>query len=122
LLTGQSRYSLLKDLSVCVSPTELAELQSSVEQVYVSAALLNYLQDIIDFTRQSEHYPCGLSPRAGLSLLAAAKAWAFLGQRQAVLPEDIQAVLPAVAGHRLRAGSQDSAAIVAPILQEVSVV
>jgi len=121
LLTGQSRYSLLNELAVFVSPTELAELQQAVKQVYVSGALLDYLQDIIDFTRQTEHYPCGLSPRAGLSLLAAAKAWAFLEQRKAVLPEDIQAVLPAVAAHRLQAGSQDSAAIVAPILQHVAV-
>lgn len=122
LLVGKSRFSLLNELSVFVSPKAFGELQVAVEQVYVSAALLDYLQDIIDFTRRSEHYPCGLSPRAGLSLLAAAKAWAFLAQRNAVLPEDVQAVLPAVAAHRLQANIQDSALIVAPILQEVSVI
>lgn len=122
LLTGQARYRLLDELTVYVNPAELLELQAEVEQIYVSPALLDYLQDIIEFTRQSEHYPYGLSPRAGLSLLAAAKAWAFLDQRKAVLPEDVQAVLPAVAAHRLRAGIQDSALIVAPILQEVSVI
>ena len=61
MLIGRPRYGFLKELSVFVSPTKLAELQSAAEQVYVSATLLNYLQDIIDFTHQSEHYSCGLS-------------------------------------------------------------
>lgn len=121
LLMGQPRHSLIKTLSVQLSPEQLAECQLAVGNVFVAPALLDYLQSIIEFTRQSEHYPCGLSPRAGLSLLAAAKAWAFMDQRQAVLPEDVQAVLPAVAAHRLRCTSIDSAATVAPILEKVPV-
>jgi MoxR-like ATPase len=121
LLIGQSRHSLINELSIMLPAEQLANLQLASSRTHVSAALLDYVQDIINFTRQAEQYPWGLSPRAGLSLLAAAKAWAFMDRRQAVLPEDVQAVLPAVAGHRLRAGSHDSAAIVAPILQQVSV-
>lgn len=121
LLMGQPRHSLIKSLPVYLPAEQLAALQHEVSDVHAAPALLDYLLSIIEFTRQSEHYPCGLSPRAGLSLLAAAKAWAFMDQRQAVLPEDVQAVLPAVAAHRLLAGNHDSAATVAPILREVAV-
>ncbi|MCK9607708.1 MAG: MoxR family ATPase [Methylomonas sp.] len=120
LLMGQPRHSLIKSLPVYLPDEQLAALQHEVSQVHVAPALLDYVLSIIEFTRQSD-YPCGLSPRAGLSLLAAAKAWAFMDQRQAVLPEDVQAVLPAVAAHRLLAASHDSAATVAPILQQVAV-
>jgi MoxR-like ATPase len=92
-----------------------------VTQVHVSDSLLDYCQAIISFTRNSSEYHCGLSPRAGLALLTAAKAWAFMDQRDAVIPEDLQAVLASVAGHRLRAGNNNSEAIVAPILANVAV-
>lgn len=121
LLTGKPRYGLIKELAVELPTEKLAVLQQQVDEVYASPALLDYLQAIIAFSRQSGEYPCGLSPRAGLALLTAAKAWAFMDQRHAVLPEDVQAVLPAVAGHRLRPGSNDSDAIVAPILHQVPV-
>jgi MoxR-like ATPase len=88
----------------------------------VSNALLDYCQGIINFTRESSEYHCGLSPRAGLALLTAAKAWAFMDRRDAVIPEDLQAVLAAVAGHRLRAGNAQSETIVAPILANVAVI
>jgi MoxR-like ATPase len=121
LLAGQNRHDLVENLPVLLSIHELEALQDRVRQVYVSPALLDYLQAIIAFTRQSEHYPCGLSPRAGLGLLTAAKAWALLSDRHSVIPEDVQAVLPAVAGHRIRSGIADSEAIVAPILTQVAV-
>jgi MoxR-like ATPase len=121
LLTGQNRHSLCESLPVQLPPEQLQRIQQAVTQVYVSPALLDYCQAIIKFTRDSSEYHCGLSPRAGLALLTAAKAWAFMGQRDAVIPEDIQAVLAAVAGHRLRAGNAQSEAIVAPILANVAV-
>jgi MoxR-like ATPase len=121
LLTGQNRYSLIESLPVQLSPTQLQLMQNAVTKIYTSDALLDYCQAIINFTRKSSDYPCGLSPRAGLALLTAAKAWAFMDQRNAVIPEDIQAVLPAVAGHRLRSGNNNSEAIVAPILNKVAV-
>lgn len=121
LLIGQSRYHLIEHLPTELPPEQLKKLQDQVGKVHVSDALLNYLQNIIVFTREFQDYPYGLSPRAGLSLLNAAKAWAFMDNRDAVLPEDVQAVLPAVAGHRLRSANQDSGAVVAPILERVNV-
>ena len=121
LLKGQNRHSLIESLQVKLPPEQLLNIQHTVTQVYVSNALLDYCQAIISFTRTSSDYHYGLSPRAGLALLNAAKAWAFMDQRDAVLPEDIQAVLAAVAGHRLRSGNNDSAAIVSPILAKVAV-
>ncbi len=121
LLTGQSRHSLCESLSVKLPPEQLQRIQRAVTQVHVSNALLDYCQGIINFTRTSSEYHCGLSPRAGLALLTAAKAWAFMDSRDAVIPEDLQAVLAAVAGHRLRAGNSQSEAIVAPILANVPI-
>ena len=71
--------------------------------------LLDYIQDILAHSRESAAYTLGLSPRAGLALIAAARAWALLAGREHVLPEDVQAVLPAVAGHRLRASGDTPA-------------
>lgn len=121
LLTGQNRYSLIESLPVQLPPKQLLLMQNAVTKIYTSNALLDYCQAIINFTRESSDYHCGLSPRAGLALLTAAKAWAFMDQRNAVIPEDIQAVLPAVAGHRLRSGNTNSEAIIAPILNKVAV-
>ncbi len=121
LLDGQSRHELLDELPVQMPVEQLLTLQQAVSSIYASTALLDYLQAIIDFTRQADQYHCGLSPRAGLALLTAAKAWALMAGRDAVIPEDVQAVLPAVAGHRIRSGMRDSEAIVAPILNNVAV-
>jgi MoxR-like ATPase len=121
LLTGQSRHSLIESLEVRLPPEQLLRMQQAATQVYASPALLDYLQAIIACTRESPDYHCGLSPRAGLALLTAAKAWAFMNSRNAVIPEDIQAVLAAVAGHRLRSGHSHSEAIVAPLLEKVAI-
>jgi len=119
LLSGQTRKHLLDALPVSMPAETLLKLQRDVPNVHAAPALLDYVQDIVEFTRQSEHYFCGLSPRAGLALLTAAKSWAFLDGRDAVLPEDVQAVLPAVAGHRLCPGAGASELNVAPILNNV---
>ncbi len=121
LLEGRSRYSLIETLSTQLQTEQLASIQQQVTEIHVSSALLDYLQDLINYTRESTDYHCGLSPRAGLALLTAAKAWAYMDGRKAVLPDDVQAVLPAVAGHRLRSGSTDSESIVAPLLNNVAV-
>ena len=80
---------------------------------------MNY--QLINFTRESDEYHTGLSPRAGLALLGAAKAWAYMQQRELVIPEDVQTVLAPVAGHRLRAGQTNSESIVAPLLRNVAI-
>ncbi|MFI3186458.1 MAG: MoxR family ATPase, partial [Methylococcaceae bacterium] len=122
LLSGQSRHELLDKVAEQMSVVQLVSLQQAVNNIYASPALLDYLQAIIAFTRQSGQYHSGLSPRAGLALLTAAKAWALMAGRDAVIPEDVQVVLPAVAGHRIRSGLGDSEAIVAPILSHVAVI
>ncbi|MGZ8143020.1 MAG: AAA family ATPase [Methylosarcina sp.] len=119
LLSGQNRQSLIDSLSVQLAPDQLGRMQEEVTQVHASNALLDYCQAIINHTRESPDYPVGLSPRAGLALLTAAKAWAFMDRRDAVIPEDIQAVLAAVAGHRIRTGHSNAEAIVAPILAKI---
>lgn len=121
LLQGQNRHDLIATLQVQLPPEQLLNMQDKVTKVYASNAVLDYCQALISYTRASPDYQCGLSPRAGLALLNAAKAWAFMDGRDAVIPEDIQAVLAAVAGHRLRSGNNDSAAIVAPLLAQVPV-
>ncbi|WP_090202571.1 AAA family ATPase [Ectothiorhodospira magna] len=101
LLRGQDRRELVETLPTQVDGSALLALQQQVTQIHVSDALLDYLQAIIAHTRQPGIYRMGLSPRAVLALLRAAQAWAMVDHRDHVLPEDIQAVLPPVAGHRL---------------------
>ena len=101
LLESGGRREQLPDLAACFSPEQLAPLQKQAAAVHVSPALLDYVQAILAATRQSSRFGHGLSPRAGLGLLAVARAWAYLAGRPQVLPEDIQAVLPSVACHRL---------------------
>ena len=101
LLKGRDRRELLQELEPCVTPAEVLGAQVLVQGVHVADSLLDYLQALLEFTRQSGDYRHGLSPRAGLALLRSAQAWALLAGRQYVIPEDVQAVLPAVVSHRL---------------------
>ena len=101
LLRGENRRDLLERIQPCMQPAELLALQRESQQVHVSDALLDYVQALISHTRRSADYVSGLSPRAGLALAQAARAWALLDARKHVVPEDVQAVLPGVVGHRL---------------------
>ena len=101
LLQGVDRRSLVATLEPCLAPGELIELQTNADQVHAAAALLDYIQAIVEHTRRAPEFISGLSPRAALGILHAAKAWAMLEGRDKVLPEDVQAILPGVAGHRL---------------------
>jgi len=102
LLTGIDRRDLLATLDPCMTPAELVELQAGVQRVHVAPALLDYVQAIVEHTRRSPDYVAGLSPRAALALVHSARAWALLEGRDKVIPEDVQAILPGVAVHRLR--------------------
>ncbi|MDQ2694185.1 MAG: AAA family ATPase [Pseudomonadota bacterium] len=104
LLQGQDRREMLATLPQGMTPAQLMEVQAAVPRVHAAGALLDYLQAVLDFTRRSSLFRGGLSPRAGLALLRAARAWALLGGRDHVLPEDLQTVLPVVIGHRLHPG------------------
>ncbi len=121
LLTGQSRHHLIATLDTMMPAEKLLQMQQAVKEIHVSPALLDYLQALINFTRESDEYHTGLSPRAGLALLNAAKAWAFMHRRGSVIPEDVQAVLAAVAGHRLWAAQTNSDNIIAPLLAGVAI-
>lgn len=124
LFKGEERHLLLERLPACLDPAEFMSIQAAVKGIFVSEALLDYLQALIRFTRESGDYQGGLSPRAGLALLHAAKAWAFLDRRDAVLPEDVQSVLPAVAAHRLvpsAGGVWSSDRVVGPLLEQVPI-
>jgi len=98
MLQGRDRRELLREMPVAMGWSELEPLQRLARRVHVSPPLLDYLQDLLAASRRQGH---GLSPRAGLALLAAARAWALLEGRAMVLPEDIQAVGASVMGHRL---------------------
>ncbi len=101
LLAGSDRREMVDSLEPCLSLDQLAELQQQVSRVHLSNAILDYCQALLEFSRSSPRFNHGLSPRAGIALLNSAKAWSLLEGRRDVLPEDLQAVLPATVGHRL---------------------
>jgi MoxR-like ATPase len=98
---GQRRQA--EQLPALLQSEQLPALQEEVAALHASAPLIDYVQALIEASRRAPAFQHGLSPRAGLALLAAARAWAWLDGRDMVLPDDVQAVLPAVARHRLRA-------------------
>ena len=101
LLTGEDRAVILERLAARLSGREILELRRRAHAVTASPALLDYVQALVTASRKHPDIRTGLSPRAGLALLACARAWALLGDRDYTLPEDVQAVFVAVAGHRL---------------------
>jgi MoxR-like ATPase len=125
LLAGVDRREIISTLTPVMDGRELADLQQAARQVYASPALIDYLQAIIAYTRASPHYQNGMSPRAGLALLGAARAWALMEGRAQVLPEDVQAVLGSVVGHRLRSAAEYGDAVpfdlAARIIEEVAI-
>lgn len=102
LLTGLDRRAIAARATAGMSVPEFQVLQDEAALLHVAPALIDYLQALIEASRTAPQFVAGLSPRAGLGLMAAARAWAFVAGRDAVLPEDVQAILPAVAGHRLK--------------------
>ena len=102
LLESGGRREQLPALAACFTPDQLVALQRQAAAVHVAPALLDYVQALVEATRASARFVHGLSPRAALALLAAARAWAFIDERAMVLPEDVQAVFAGVAAHRLR--------------------
>ncbi|KQN77969.1 AAA family ATPase [Duganella sp. Leaf61] len=102
LLLGEDRRALLKTLPAAMTSNELAEAQQSLRAVHVAPTLADYVQRLAAASRQNGMFAEGLSPRAAIALLQAARAWAALEGRNHVLPEDVQAVLAPVCAHRLR--------------------
>ena len=101
LLAGGDRRDMVENLPAVVTPADLAELQKQVLAVHAADPLLNYLQDLIAATRSGRWFLQGLSPRAGIAVMRAAKAQALLAGRDYVAPDDIQSILPQSIAHRL---------------------
>jgi MoxR-like ATPase len=101
LLAGQDKRDLMASLSAIMSAQELLQLQQIVLKVHVSEALLDYLQALIGATRSGVWLHSGLSPRAGMAILRAAKARAVLDQRDYVAPDDLQQIFPQCVAHRV---------------------
>lgn len=112
LLRGEDRRDLLQQLQPCMQPEELLVLQREAQQVHTSDALLDYIQALVNHTRSSADFASGLSPRAALALVHASRAWALLDARKHAVPEDVQAILPGVVGHRLHAVGDSAASAV----------
>jgi MoxR-like ATPase len=124
LLTGTDRRKVLATLEPMVDADRLENWQQQIDQVHLSDAVLDYLLRLVSHTRQSRDFPHGLSPRGLLALKRATQAWAFIDGRQFTQPEDVQAVLPSVAEHRLRGGIEDQGrvhSLTAKLLQAVDV-
>ena len=101
LLNGENRRVLLSRTEAQLNIEDLRRLQRQVNNVHVAAPLMEYIQDLLTFSRQAPNFANGLSPRAGLALVHAAKAWALMDGRGHALPEDVQEILPSVVAHRL---------------------
>ena len=101
LLTGNGRRAAADALQPVLDTQELLSLQHSVLQVHASDALLDYVQDLLQATRSGQWFVQGMSPRAGIALLRAAKAVALMEGRDYVAPDDVQAILPQVMAHRM---------------------
>ena len=117
LLMDRERRDLLLDVKPALTTAELTGLQDQVKQIKTMPALLDYVLALIQFTRKHPGLRQGLSPRAGLALRRAAQAYALVEGRPGVIPEDVQAVFPAVVNHRLVAISEREAG--APTAEEI---
>jgi len=101
LLAGEDRRGLVARLQPVMQPAEVLNAQAEILKVHAADPLLDYLQALIAATRSGQWFVEGLSPRAGIAVLRAAKARALMGQRDYVAPDDLQAILPQTVAHRL---------------------
>jgi len=124
LLTTADRTFMLQDLEPLLTPQDVLDLQDDCESVHVSEDLLDYIQALLAETRNEQWFESGLSPRAGLALLRASRAYAFLDNRTFVTPEDVKAAFPGLARHRLNASAGFSQAPdeqIAEMLQQLPI-
>jgi MoxR-like ATPase len=125
LLRSGERRDMLPQISPALGPEAVIRIQGLVRALHVSDAVLDYAQMLVARTRHQPDLKLGLSPRAGQGLVRAAQAWAYLDGRASVLPDDIQAVLPAVVSHRLErresAGSGDGQALANELVRAIPV-
>jgi MoxR-like ATPase len=126
ILTGGDPRSRLRELHPLLTIDELLAVQKQVDGVGVAEPVVDYVLRLLQFSRTSEHFEYGLSPRAALAILQSAKAIALLDGRGFVIPEDVQAVFPAVADHRLqgagRGHDSGSRVLIEKVLDAVDVI
>ena len=101
LLTARDRALVLLDTKAIISPDDVMQLNRDCQKVHVSDALLDYVQALLAGTRNSRWFETGLSPRAGIAMLHCSKAYAFLEGRDFAIPEDVKAIFPSLAHHRM---------------------
>jgi len=105
LITGTDRRSMLTDIDAVIQPAQLEALQTAATDTHIGEPLIDYVQALVRFTRESPDIETGLSPRGSLALVAAAKAHALVQDHSGVFPDDVQAIFTVVAGHRLKPAS-----------------
>ena len=108
ILTGIDRRQLLSEIKPTLNSDILIKLQESAAKVHMTEPLLDYVQALVRFTRESPDIETGLSPRGSLAIVAAARTHAFIEHHSGVFPDDVQAVFSAVAGHRLKPASNSA--------------
>jgi MoxR-like ATPase len=125
LLTGGDVRNQLDSLATTIDAAVVAAMQEAVAKVKVAEPVIDYLQRLIQYTRDNNEFSVGLSPRAGLAILQCARAWATIHGRDYAVPEDIQAVFPEATIHRLRGSNLSShraGALVEQVLNAVVVI
>ncbi|NCF16984.1 MAG: AAA domain-containing protein [Haliea sp.] len=125
LLRQHSASNDRVQLTRCIDSEQLDAIRRAVAEVHASENLLDYLQRLVAYTRESAEFAVGLSPRGALALLDCTKTWAVMHNRGHVVPEDLQMVLPAVASHRLLPAGDyagDGTALVALLQRNVDVI
>lgn len=124
LIEGSSRREMILKIKALFSVDDILAIQSEVTKIKTSETLIEYIMRLLDESRSStDHRP--LSPRAGLDIVRASRAWAWINQRDYVIPEDVKEMFPLVAGHRLpfqEVGCRDEHALAQKILDTVAIV
>jgi MoxR-like ATPase len=108
ILSGKNKREKLKTIEPIYTIEQLVDMQSQVEQVYMSDPILDYIQSILHFSRNHKLFSTGLSPRAGLALVSASKAWAFIHQRKMIIPDDVNTVMSSIILHRITTHEQET--------------
>ncbi|MEM1263282.1 MAG: MoxR family ATPase [Pseudomonadota bacterium] len=125
LLAGHDSAQRLETLKPVLSASSVVALQRHVTQIHLSDSIIDYLQAIVNYTREQPNIVAGLSPRGAIAMRLAAQAMALIDGRQAVYPDDVQAVAPAILAHRLRlaetATARDAAAFASSVIEAVPI-
>jgi MoxR-like ATPase len=108
LITGEDRRQLLQNIEAVLNPDILIQLQNTIKDVHLSEPLVDYIQALVRFTRESPDIETGLSPRGSQALALAARSLAFIERHSGVYPDDVQAVFAACASHRLKPASNST--------------